>query len=49
MNDNNSLPTLSFSYDKNNITITKNITNKLIRDIKKIKNQSLIKEKKKLF
>ena len=49
MNDNNSLPTLSFSYDKNNITIKKNITNKLIRDIKKIKNQSLIKEKKKLF
>jgi len=49
MSDNISLPTLSFSYDKKNITIKKNLTNKLIKDIKSIKNQSLIKEKKKLF
>ena len=34
MSDNISLPTLSFSYDKNNITTQKNITNKLIKDIK---------------
>ena len=48
MSDNISLPTLSFSYDKNMISNQKVLTKKLKKDIKIIKHQILLNDKKKI-
>ena len=48
MSDNISLPTLSYSYDKNIISTQKVVRNKLKKDIKILKNRILFNDKKKL-
>ena len=48
MSDNIPLPTLSFSYDKNMISNQKVLTKKLKKDIKIIKHQILLNDKKKI-
>jgi hypothetical protein len=48
MSDNITLPTLSFSYDKNMISNQKVLTKKLKKDIKIIKHQILLNDKKKI-
>ena len=48
MSDNISLPSLSFSYDKNMISNQKVLTKKLKKDIKIIKHQILLNDKKKI-
>ena len=48
MSVNNSLPTVSASFDKNNLSTQKDLTTKMMNDIKILKNSSLSKEIKNL-
>ena len=48
MSDNISLPTLSFSYDKNTLSTQKVVRNKLKKDIKILKHQILLNDKNKI-
>ena len=43
-----SLPTLSFSYDKNTLSTQKVVRNKLKKDIKILKHQILLNDKNKI-